>query len=250
MKSMKRPDVVFLHAFPLNHRMWDGQVHRLNGAGFRVLAPDVPGFGGRALVGGSLSRYAREILAGLDDMGVDRAVFVGLSMGGYLAFRVYEQAPQRVLGLVLADTKAGADPEEMRGIRTTQAERARSEGIGWLADEMVPRLLGETTRRDRPTVVEGVRDLIQEADPEGVATALEAMRDRPDSGSLLRRIQSPVLVLVGEEDGLTPPDEARRMAEALPCTRLAVIPGAGHLSSMENPAAFDESLLAFLEGFR
>lgn len=236
--------IVFLHAFPLNAAMWARQVEAL--APRRALAPHFPGFGGRPHGEADLDAFARAVLDDMDQAGFGEAVVVGLSMGGYAAFRLQALAPDRVVGMVLADTRAGADDEAGRAKRADQAARARREGVGWMADALLPALLGETTRRDRPGVVARVRGLIGQADPEGVARALEAMRERPDSTPHLREIQVPVLVVVGEEDTLTPPSESRRIAEGVPDGRLVVLPGAGHLANLEAPAAFDAALAEFV----
>lgn len=236
--------VVFLHAFPLNGTMWARQLEAL--APRRTLAPHFPGFGGRPPGEATLDAFARAALADMDAAGIGEAVVVGLSMGGYTAFRLHALAPDRVAALVLADTRAGADDEAGRAKRTDQAARARREGVGWLADALVPALLGETTRRGRADVVEQVRALVAQADAEGVARALEAMRGRPDSTPDLARIRVPVLALVGEEDTLTPPAEAKKIAEGVSDGRLVVLPGAGHLANLEAPEAFDAALREFV----
>ena len=239
--------VVFLHAFPLSARMWQAEVAALE-RDRPALAPNFPGFGGRRVAEPDLGGFAEAVLGDLDAAGIQRAVFVGLSMGGYVAFRLFERAPSRFAGLVLADTRAGADCPEAKARRTEQAARVRREGVGWLADSLLPLLVGETTRRERPEVVASIRALIADCDPEGVARALLAMRDRPDSTALLGRVRVPALVLVGSEDTLTPPEEARELAGALGSARLEVIPAAGHLSNLENPEAFDAALIRFLAG--
>lgn len=236
--------VVFLHAFPLNADMWARQIAALPGR--RTLAPHFPGFGGRDAGEADLDAFARAVLADMDAAGVERAVLVGLSMGGYVAFRLHALAPERVAALVLADTRAGADDEAGRKRRADQAARARSEGIGWIPDAMVPALLGETTRRERPEVVQQVRGLVAQANPEGVARALEAMSRRPDSTPSLGKIGVPTLVVVGEEDTLTPPGESRIIADGIPGARLLTLPGAGHLANLEAPAGFNQALLDFL----
>lgn len=236
--------VVFLHAFPLNAAMWAEQVRAMHGR--RTLAPHLPGFGDQDVADADLDAFARAALKDMDAAGLERAVVVGLSMGGYVAFRLHALAPERVAGLVLADTRAGADDEAGRKKRTDQAARARSEGIGWMPDAMVPALLGETTRRERPAVVDHVRQLIAQAHPEGVARALEAMRRRPDSTPALAGIGVPTLVVVGEEDTLTPPAESRIIAAGIPGARLVTLPGAGHLANLEAPEGFNQALLDFL----
>lgn len=236
--------VVFLHAFPLNSAMWEGQRDALRGR--RTLAPDFPGFGGRAPGEADLDAFARAVMADMDAAGIGRAVVVGLSMGGYAAFRLHALAPERVAGLVLADTRAGADDEAGRAKRTAQAARVRTEGVGWMGEALLPALLGTTTRRERPWVADAVREIIEAGDPEGVARALEAMRERPDSTPHLGAIRVPVLAIVGEEDTLTPPAESLRIAEAVPGAKLAVLPEAGHLSNVEAPSAFNQALRDFL----
>jgi 3-oxoadipate enol-lactonase len=233
--------VVLLHAFPLSPDMWEPQRHVLESR--FTLCPAFPGFGGAVPGEPSLDGFARFVLGDMDAAGVDRAVVVGLSMGGYVAFRLLAVAPERVAGLVLADTRAGADDEAGRARRTEQATRVRDEGVSWLGDALVPALLGETTRRERPAVEAHVRAMIGAAAPEGVARALEAMRDRPDSTGLLPGIGVPTVVVVGEEDTLTPPSEAQAIANAVPGARLVVLAGAGHLSSMEAPDTFNRVLV-------
>lgn len=246
--------VLFLHAFPLDARMWEDQKvfvrESLKTPPDRILAPHHPGFGGVPTVAGGLDAFAAGAVNALDRAGVDRAVVVGLSMGGYVAFRLYACWPQRVAALVLADTRAGRDDEAARARRTEQAARVRREGVGWLGEVLLPSLLGETTRRERPEVVEGVRRMVLGANPEGVAAALEAMRDRPDSTPLLPSISVPVLAVAGEEDTLTPPEEARKIAGRVPRGRFLVLPGAGHLSNLERPDAFNAALAEFLSSLR
>jgi 3-oxoadipate enol-lactonase len=168
-------------------------------------------------------------------------------MGGYVAFRLHARRPERVAALVLADTKATADDEAARAKRTDQAERARREGVGWLVDAMVPVLLGKTTLTERPNVSKSVRGMIADADPEGVARALLAMRDRPDSTQHLADIAVPVLAIAGDEDQITPVAGARQIADGVADGRLVVIPKAGHLSNLEDEQAFNGALLSFLQ---
>ncbi len=242
---MPSPVVVFLHAFPLDSRMWARQLETLP-AGWRAMAPDFPGFGGRPPGAASLDEVAAGILACLDAEGVRRFVPVGLSMGGYLAFRLVARVPERVAGLVLCDTRAAADNDAARERRTLQAARARTEGVGSLADSMLPGLLAQGTRRDRPDLGSRVRAWIDGSDPEGVARALEALRDRPDSTPLLAGLRMPTLALGGEEDTLCPPAEMESMVSAIPGGRLQRLGGAGHLSNLDAPEAFDAALHAFL----
>jgi 3-oxoadipate enol-lactonase len=237
--------VVLLHAFPLGPLMWGSQVAAL--AGRKVLTPSFPGFGGRPPGGTSLDDFADAVVADMDAAGIERAVVVGLSMGGYVAFRLHAKRPERVAALVLADTKATADDQAARTKRTDQADRVRREGMAWLVDTLAPAVLGETTLAERPSVTNSVRAMMAAADPEGVARALLAMRDRPDSTPHLANISVPVLAIVGDEDRVTPVAGARQIADGVPDGRLVVIPRAGHLSNLEDAPAFNEALLAFLQ---
>jgi 3-oxoadipate enol-lactonase len=172
-------------------------------------------------------------------------------MGGYLAFRIWDLFPERVAGLVFADTRAQADDAAGKSKRAELAARVRSEGMGVLVESFVPSLLGPDTRaaetEEKRAVLEWVERWVREADPEGVARALEALADRPDSRPLLSEIEVPTLVLVGEDDALTPPADARAIAAAIPDAELLILPGAGHMANLESPEAFNTALLGFLE---
>ncbi|MFC4004833.1 alpha/beta fold hydrolase [Prauserella oleivorans] len=239
--------LVLLHAYPVDARMWNA-VREPLAARTRLITPDQRGLGRTPLPETdrepSLDDAARDVLALLDRLELDRVVLGGCSMGGYVTLAVLRAAPERIAGLVLVDTKAGADTDEARANRLTAAERAESEGItGWLADAMVPNLLSEQTRQARPEVVATVRELIEAQAPAGVAWAQRAMAARPDSTEALRQAGVPALVIVGEQDTVTPPDEARAMADALPDARLEVLPGAGHLTPLEAPDAVAKAIL-------
>lgn len=241
--------VVLLHAFPLNRTMWQDQVAALAAAGFSPVTVDFPGFGESAAVEApDLGAFARGVLDALDRHGVHRAAFVGLSMGGYTLFRLWEQAPERVAALVLADTRAEPDPPEVRERRMAQIEQVQQSGTGAIASGFLQTALGETTRRTRPGVVARVRDLVLAAPPRGVVQALRALAARPDSRPLLPGITAPTLVVVGDEDVLSPPEAARAMAGGIPGAALQVLPGVGHLSALEDPDAFNRAILDFLAG--
>lgn len=228
--------VILLHAFPYGPQMWAPQISMLEER-YPVWAPNILGYP-------SLEQAAKAVLGKME--GWDRAVVVGLSMGGYTAFRLWELAPERIAGLVLADTRAGADSDETRAGRAQQAERIRQEGGGWLPEALLKSHLGSTTHKERPSVVAEAGRMILEADPERVIESLHALANRPDSRVLLATLTVPTLVLVGEEDTLTPPSEAKYLASSIPDSRLLIVPDAGHMSSLENPKAFNTALLGFL----
>jgi pimeloyl-ACP methyl ester carboxylesterase len=237
--------VLLLHAFPLHSGMWTRLVAALEKR-HRVIAPDYRGLGRSSVPPEALTMdvVAEDLRALLAHLRVERAAVVGLSMGGYAAFELYRRVPGLFRGLVLCDTKATADGEEARAARERFAQSAIERGLGWVADEMVPRLL---RRAPDPAVVKEVRHLIAGGTPAGVAAAQRGMARRPDSTATLASISCPALVVVGEEDGLTPPAEAEKMAAAVKGARVARIPEAGHLSNLEAPAAFEAAVTAFLK---
>jgi 3-oxoadipate enol-lactonase len=176
-------------------------------------------------------------------------VFGGLSMGGYVIFGVLRQAPERVSGLILADTRTSTDNPERRAARERSIAKARREGARAIADEMLPGILGPTTHAERPDVVARTRALIEAQPPETIAAALEAMMTRPDSADVLDRVRVPALMIAGEEDTVTPPSDAEFMRQRLRGSRLATIPRAGHMANLEAPDAFNAAMAEFLASF-
>jgi len=239
--------VVLLHAFPLNRKMWAPQVEALAGR-YRVITPDFRGHGesGVADEDSTMERLAEDVGGLLDHLRIERVVLGGLSMGGYVAFAFLRRWPERVAALVLADTRASADTEEGRKGRHETAAVAEREGSAAIAEMMAPKLLGQTTLEGKPEVVAAVREMILEASPGGIAAALRGMAARTASFDLLPRITCPTLILVGEQDGLTPPADSEAMAKAVPGSTLVRIPEAGHLSNLEQPEKFNSALQSFL----
>jgi len=238
--------VVLLHAFPLHGGMWTAQVAALSKT-HRVLVPDYRGLGGSgpAPTASTMALLAEDVRALLAHLRVERVGVAGLSMGGYLAFEVWRQAPGLVRGLALCDTKAGADTVEGAAGREAFARSTLEHGLSWVADAMVPKLLKPSPD---PAVVKQVRHLVAAGTPAGVAAAQRGMAVRPDSTATLATIKVPTLVVVGEEDGLTPPVEAEKLVAGVKGATLVKIPGAGHLPCLESPAAFTVALQAFLSG--
>ena len=243
--------VVLLHAFPLHAEMWAPQLAHL-AAHRRVLAPDLSGFGGSDVPSGpesySVRRWADEVVGLLDHLGIERAVVGGLSMGGYVALALLSHHPDRLSALVLADTRPTPDTDEARARRSSQQEQVARGEREELLDALASGLVGETTRSSRPELVDQVRRLVGASADDGVVGALEAMKGRPDSSEALARVAVPILVLVGDEDGLSTPEEVRGWCGQVPGARLAVLPQAGHLSNMEAPETFNSALDDFLDG--
>jgi len=237
--------VLLLHAFPLHSGMWAGQVAAL-ARHHRVIAPDYRGLGqsGPPPAASTMGLLAEDVRALLAHLRIERAGVAGLSMGGYLALELWRQAPGLVRGLALCDTKAGADTPEGAAGREAFARTALEQGLTWVADAMAPKLLRPSPE---PAVLKAVRHLVAGGTPAGVAAAQRGMAVRPDSSPTLATIAVPTLVVVGEQDGLTPPSEAEKLAAGIRGARLVTIPGAGHLSNLENPTAFDAALLQWAE---
>ncbi|MFF4649858.1 alpha/beta fold hydrolase [Streptomyces sp. NPDC001380] len=245
--------LVLLHAFPLSSRMWERQLAVLpgpDGTAARVLAPDLRGFGAAPQSGEapSLDVLADDVARLLDRSGVGRAVVGGLSMGGYVALAFARRHGDRLAGLLLADTKADPDTGEARANRERIARAVLArDSVRLLVDEQLPQpQLSATTVRERPEVVDRVRALMSEAAPAAVAWAQRAMAARPGSRDVLPAVSVPALVVVGEEDAITPVGDARAMAGALPDAELRIVPGAGHLTPLEAPDAFDDAVRALL----
>jgi pimeloyl-ACP methyl ester carboxylesterase len=251
------PTVVLLHAFPLDRHVWDGVVDALAESGWDVVVPDLRGFGESAYGEDgpdddpSLAWMARDVLGILDRMGVSAAVFAGISMGGYVAMEIVRQDPARVAGLALVDTKATADTEEAAANRLRVAESVLAAGSTQaLARAMVPSLLGDTTRAERPEVVAQVTSWIEAADPAAVAWAQRAMAARPDSLPDLASLAVPALVVWGVEDDMSPRPEQDLMVDAMRDARLVVVTESGHLSTVEAPEQVADALVTFLADVR
>lgn len=244
-------DVVLLvHGFPFNSAMWAPQLEEPP-PGWRLIAPDLRGFGASELSAGpqTMDGYAADLAALLQHLGVRDVVLCGLSMGGYAIFAFLRRHLRKARALVLCDTRAEADTAEARAARKQLALRVRQEGISAVVESMLPRLLARTSFR---TPVEArVRQLIEASPPESIVCALRAMATRSDSTPLLRQLGVlPTQVIVGADDVLTPPGEARLLARAIPGSFIEVIPDAGHVPNLERPRAFNTVLHRFLDGLR
>ena len=244
--------VVLLHAFPLDHRLWQQQATRLTGLGFTVITPDLPGFGGTALLdtAPSLEAVADHVLAQLDGQGIDRCILGGVSLGGYVTMAMLRTRPAIADGAVLCGTKATADGDQARANRERLAQLVLDtprDCARVLEQAVLPGLLGDTSRAERPAVVTQVRDWLGDAPAETVAWYQRAMAVRPDSLDVLAGVEVPALVVWGAEDALSPRAEQDLMIDVLPAGRLDVIESAGHLALIERPDAVGDAIVRFVE---
>jgi pimeloyl-ACP methyl ester carboxylesterase len=239
--------LLFLHAFPLGLEMWDAQASALKSR-YRVVRFDCRGFGetppGDSLL--TMERIADDGVALLDHLGISRAVVCGCSMGGYAAFAMVRRHPDRIAALVLANTRANADTAEARTNRSVLAERVLKEGAAAAVESFLPRLVGATTKEERPALVERLRSIMMGNPARGIANALIGLGARADSTPALREIRVPTLVLAGAEDVLTPPSDAELIHKGIAGSTLVTIPKAGHLACLENPAGFNAAIGDFL----
>jgi 3-oxoadipate enol-lactonase len=234
--------VLWLHGYPHAASIYENQlaIRRV-----RHVMPDLPGFGQSRPMGGdvSIDAYAHLCIELLDHRGIDRAVIAGLSMGGYIALALARLAPNRLRALILIDTRETADSDDARKARYDSIAKVQQSGVRPIVDAMLPKML---TPDAPPEMRERVREIMSSASPEGAIAALRAMATRPDSSPLLANIDVPTLVLVGEEDSITPPSDAERMAAAIRGARLVRIAGAAHLSNYEQPTELNLAVSTFV----
>jgi 3-oxoadipate enol-lactonase len=245
--------VLLVHGFPLDHTMWAAQIDALAERS-RVIAPDLRGFGrsplGKAdpLTGILMEKYADELAELLGVLAISEPmIFAGFSMGGYIGWQFIRKYGDRLKALVLCDTRAAADTEDARAGRLKMAEKVAEWGSGRVAEMMGPKLFAPQTFETRPEVVAAVRRVVEATDPAAIAAAQRGMAARPDMLGFLPSIRLPTLVIVGEHDAISTRDEMTAIAAAIPKAELVVIPEAGHMTTMENPAAVNESLLRFCQ---
>ncbi len=237
------PAVVLLHGFPLDRSIWEQQIAALSGR-YRVILPDLPGHGGSAPVEGiTIAGMASEVVALLDHLQVGRAAVAGHSMGGYVALAMVKHAPERLSGLGLIASQAGADTEQGKAGRFALAERVGREGPEPVVETLLPKLFASESDPAR----EQVARLIRQNPPEGIQAALYAMAGREDLQPLLPVLGLPTLVLLGEQDRLIPPDRSKSMAAQIPHAILVKVAGAGHMPMLEQPDQVSYGLLEWLE---
>ncbi len=249
MPVKNRPTLLLIHGFPLDASMWSDQRLALEDVA-RVIAPDLRGFGSdtRTLPAAmTMEAHAQDLKELLDERGIDRVVLCGLSMGGYIALAFLERWPERVEGLVLANTKATADDDAAREGREQSAVNAMTKGMAVLARAMAPKLLTEATRRERPDLIQRVEDMIARQRPEAAAASARGMALRPDKLKWMQAIDVPLLVITSDSDELMPLSTSEAMVQAAPNSTMVVLSDAGHLSNVERAADFNAALRALLD---
>ncbi|MFE0251423.1 alpha/beta fold hydrolase [Streptomyces sp. NPDC059010] len=238
--------LVLVHGHPFDRTMWSPQIEAFSTAR-RVIAPDLRGYGASPVVPGStpLSVFAADIEALLDDLKVETFVLAGLSMGGQIVMECYDRFPERIRGLVLADTFPAAETAEGKRVRGAMADRLLREGMRGYADEVLEKMVAPYADAQVKAHVHG---MMTATAPEGAAAALRGRAERPDYRVLLTRVTVPALVVVGADDAYTPVSDAEAMHAALPVSALRVIEGAAHMPNLERPGEFNEALGEFLAG--
>jgi pimeloyl-ACP methyl ester carboxylesterase len=240
--------LVLVHGHPFDRSMWAPQVAEFARTGWRVITADLRGYGETAVVAGitPLETFARDIAALLDCLEVHRVALGGLSMGGQIVLEFYRLFPDRVRGLVLADTFAQAETEDGKKVRNDLADRLLREGMGGYAAQVLPKMVAPYNVQALPAVAEHVLAMMCGTPPEGAAAALRGRAERPDYTELLASIYVPTLVVVGQDDEFTPGGDAEFMYQRIPDAILAVVEGAAHMPNMERPAEFNQALNQFL----
>ncbi len=240
--------LLMVHGYPLDHTLWRAQMDGLSDIA-QALAPDLRGFGQSESSDGicTMVAYADDLAALLDALKIGRVIVCGLSMGGYIALAFWNKYASRVRGLILVDTRAGADAPVVRQGRLDMVEQVRQHGSKPAAEAMLPRALAESTRRTRPDLVEFTRTMMLRQSPTGIIGAQLGMAERPDSTPVLPTINVPTLAIFGDQDVITPAEtEGRNLAVAIPSAKLVIIPNAGHLSNLEQPETFNAAVRRFL----
>lgn len=240
--------LLLVHGFPLDHTMWREQIEAFSGE-FRVIAPDLRGFGLSGVTEGTVTMegFADDLASLLDALGLTGPVtFCGLSMGGYIAWRFWKRHAARLARLILCDTRALADTTEAARGRLDSARRVTSEGAALVAGAFLPRLFAPSTRERNPGIVEATNRVMLGTDPRGLAAALRGLAARPDMTGALPGIRTPTLVVCGEHDAISTPEEMRGIADAIPGARFALIEDAGHMCPLEAPGAVNAAIREFL----
>jgi 3-oxoadipate enol-lactonase len=247
-ESGRGKPVVLLHAFPLSRKMWAAQALALASHECRVICPDLRGFGENHSFSDvtAMEDSAREIAALLDALKIERAVIGGLSMGGYVTFNLYRLFPAKFAALLLCDTSSASDSAEKRQARFELIDNLETRGPQALIDGMLPNLICEYTKQNNPGLVDEITRTFREVNPKAAAAALRGMAGREDHTPLLKDISAPALLIFGAADIITTPEIAEKMRSEIPRSSFVKLKNAGHYSNLEQPEAFNDALLSFI----
>lgn len=237
--------VILLHAFPLSKIMWKQQADFLAGNNFRVILPDLPGFGDNNSSSSSLEEMAARIVRLIEYLEIDKAIIGGLSMGGYIAFNLFRLAPEKFSALILCDTTYLADTEEKRKSRFELISKIESQGSRALIENMLPNLISENTKQNNPSLTAKLEEVFSKVNPASAIAALQSMAERKDNSDIVSEINVPTLLVFGENDNVTNLENARQMKSLIPHSELQIIEKAGHYSNLEQPEQFNQILLNF-----
>jgi pimeloyl-ACP methyl ester carboxylesterase len=242
--------VVFIHGFPFDKTMWTPQLKSIP-AKYRAIAYDLRGHGESDCGDGQflIEFFVDDLIGLMDYLKIEKAVLVGLSMGGYIALRAVERNPERVIALALCDTKSEADSNEVKIRRARQISIIKNSGIHRFADDFLKAIFAENTFLRMPDTVEMIKKIIVKTSPLSLASTLIALAARTDTTPALPQIKVPTLILTGEKDPLTTPEDATKMKQLIPNSKMHIIPEAAHLCNLENSVIFNKYLFEFLEKF-
>ncbi|MBU5612192.1 alpha/beta fold hydrolase [Geomonas azotofigens] len=242
------PAVLLIHGFPLNRQMWQPQLKPIAEAGYRVIAPDLRGFGASdaPASGYNMDRFADDMIALLDAVKIEKAVVGGMSMGGYVLLNLMERYPDRVRAACFIATRANADDEAGRARRSAMAAEAERLGANPVIKIFAELLFATETAEHNPALIALVTSWMRSAAPQGLAGGLLAMRDRKDYVADLKSFQLPSLVLAGAEDRAAPLEVAHVLIDGLAGCKSRIIDKAGHMLNMEQPEIFNQTMIEFL----
>ena len=244
------PPVVLLHPFPANHRLMVPVADML-AARYRLILPDLRGHGDSAPGEGAatMEKHAADLQRLCDAEHIGRAVFAGVSIGGYILFEFWRRCHERVAGLIFCNTKASQDTDQARQDRLTSAEDVEEHGPVDFLDSMIPKLLGATTRTNRPDIADAARRIMSKSTVAGIAAVQRGMAARPDSVPTLATIDVPTLVIAGEEDSI-PLEELQKIHRGVAGSKMVVIPKVGHYAVFEKPQEVGREIRQFLDSMK
>ncbi len=247
MGDRSAPAIVLIHGFPFSHEMWNPQIEFLK-SHFRVIAYDIRGHGKSDVGDGqySLELFVDDLIALLDHLQLEKVVLCGLSMGGYIALRAIERNPERFRALILCDTTSNADSNEAKLRRAASIKTVKRAGVAPYAQEFLKAVLTPQNVQNKLDLVRAVLSMIESNSSVGICGTLLALAGRTETTPSLPKIQVPTLILVGEQDKITPPELSEKMHALIPNSKLQILPNAAHLSNLEEPEEFNGNLLSFL----